>query len=150
MLEITHYSSLLLARKQPLNAILGMLELVCRGSSSLEEAQQWAAEGLKAGKLLTRLIEDTLDVTRLEQGCVALEMGRVSMPALARECLGMVRQSAREDKNIELQLSIDPLVEAAGDCLGDERRLQQVVLNLLTNAVRRSSQCLAWSAHLMG
>lgn len=82
-----------------------------------------------------QLLDDTLDVTRLEQGRIHVELGRMSLPQVVRECIQMVQPSARA-REIDLQLDIEDRAEAAGDCVADSRRLKQVVCNLLTNAIK--------------
>ena len=90
---------------------------------------------LEANTLLKELLDDTLDVTRFEQGRCQLHLSRVSLPALARLCVGLVQPSATR-KGIELRLRVEEAVETSAECLGDHLRLQQVALNLLTNAIK--------------
>ena len=90
---------------------------------------------LEANTILKELLDDTLDVTRFEQGRCQLHLSRVSLPALARLCVGLVQPSATR-KGIELRLRVEEAVETSAECLGDHLRLQQVALNLLTNAIK--------------
>ena len=90
---------------------------------------------LEANTLLKQLLDDTFDATRFEQGRCRLNIGRVALPALARLCVGLVLPSAAR-KGISLQLRVEDAVEQATECFGDHLRLQQVVLNLLTNAIK--------------
>ena len=85
---------------------------------------------LLAGDLLKGLLDDTLDMKRLEQGRVVLNVGAVSLPTLARSCIELVQPAAAR-KHIELVLHIEEAVASAGTCGCDARRLTQVLLNLL-------------------
>ena len=72
----------------------------------------------------------TLTLTRCQ-----LHLSRVSLPSLARLCVGLVQPSATR-KGIDLRLRVEEAVEGSAECLGDHLRLQQVALNLLTNAIK--------------
>ena len=120
--------------RTPLNGMLGMLQLA-NASADPAEVKDLISHAISAGTVLKQLLDDTLDVTRLEQGRAHMELGRVSLPEITKECVQMVRSLARA-KDIDLQLSIDEGAEAAADCLADSRRLKQVCLNLLTNAIK--------------
>ena len=77
-------------------------------------------------------------MTRFEQGRVELRKDHVSLPTLARWCIELMEAPASDAsiKGVQLKLDVDQKVEALGDCLGDKRRLQQLMLNLLHNAVK--------------
>ena len=76
-----------------------------------------------------------MDVTRFEQGLLEPKYDHVSLPKLASDCMDVVRYAA-DKKSIELQLLVDKVVPEAAYVLGDERRLHQLVLNLLNNAIK--------------
>ena len=76
-----------------------------------------------------------MDVTRFEQGLLEPKYDHVSLPKLASNCIDVVRYAA-DKKSIELQLLVDKVVPEAAYVLGDERRLHQLVLNLLNNAIK--------------
>ncbi len=83
-------------------------------------------------RLLARLIDDLLDVSRITAGKLSLEMAPVSLPAVIESALDGVQASA-EAKHLALHVDLDPSVAPV---VGDPSRLQQVVANLLTNAVK--------------
>jgi hypothetical protein len=85
-----------------------------------------------------RLVEDILDVSRIIQGKLSLNRCQVSLIAIVKEALAAMRLMA-EDKAIDLQLTIaDPSLDIQVD--GDPVRLQQVMGNLLTNAIKFTPQ----------
>nr|WP_322743965.1 PAS domain S-box protein [Nostoc edaphicum] len=118
--------------RSPLNPILGWTRLLQNGK--LSEAQR--AEALKTiernANLQTQLIEDLLDISRIMQGKLSLTTAPVSLTfviSAAVETVGL----AAEAKNIEIALDLDSEIAPIS---GDAARLQQVMWNLLTNAVK--------------
>jgi signal transduction histidine kinase len=120
--------------RTPLNAIIGFSELLHQESfGPLNEHQRvYVEDVLGAGQHLLSLINDILDLAKVEAGRIDLELTNVSL----RETLasGLTMHAGRaEHEGIEIALRLDPeeiLVRA------DERRLRQVVFNLLSNAVK--------------
>ena len=122
---------------QPLNGIMGMLELA-KLRSDPDEIKSFIDKAISAGKLLTGLLDDTLDLTRLEHGRATLDIKPISLPALARSCIELV-QPLTSLKDIELELRVEDAVASAGECICDARRLTQVLLNLLNKRADRRS-----------
>jgi PAS domain S-box-containing protein len=120
--------------RSPLNPILGWSKLLQTGK--LDETRK--SEALKTiernAKLQSQLIEDLLDISRIMQGKLILTAAPVSLTFVISAAVETVRLAA-EAKNIELQLDLDPTASISGDAA----RLQQVVWNLLTNAVKFTS-----------
>jgi PAS domain S-box-containing protein len=118
--------------RSPLNPILGWVRLLQKGK--LDPARQ--AEALatieRNAKLQAQLIEDLLDISRIMQGKLSLTAATVSLTFVISAAVETVRLAA-EAKNIQLQLELDSNVASIS---GDAARLQQVVWNLLTNAVK--------------
>ena len=117
--------------RSPLNPILGWTKLLQSGK--LDETRK--LEALKTiernAKLQSQLIEDLLDISRIMQGKLTLTSAPVSLTFVISAAVETV-QLAAEAKNIGLQLDLDPTASISGDAA----RLQQVVWNLLTNAVK--------------
>jgi PAS domain S-box-containing protein len=116
--------------RTPLHAILGWSQLLARrGTAEL-------AQGLgvieRNARAQTKIIDDLLDMSRIISGKVRLDVQRVDLAAIARLSLDTVRPGA-DAKGVRLQAVLDPL---AGPVNGDPNRLQQVLWNLLTNAVK--------------
>ena len=86
----------------------------------------------ESGRLLLALINDILDVSKIEAGKLGLCITTVSVGALCKASLALVRQAA-EEKRLALSCSID---ETLTTVEADERRLQQMLVNLLNNAIK--------------
>ncbi|HYW22384.1 MAG TPA: ATP-binding protein [Nodularia sp. (in: cyanobacteria)] len=118
--------------RSPLNPILGWARLLQNGK--LSEARR--VEGLKTiernANLQTQLIEDLLDISRIMQGKLSLTVAPVSLISVISAAVETVRLVA-EAKNIAIALDLD---SETAPISGDAARLQQVVWNLLTNAVK--------------
>ena len=120
--------------RTPLNAILGFSEVLgLEMAGPLNETQQqYVADVLGAGQHLLSLINDILDLSKVEAGRMELDLADVSIAdALER---GVTMQQDRASRNaIGLDLRVDPDV---GFVRADERKIRQVVFNLLSNAVK--------------
>ncbi|WP_442940671.1 sensor histidine kinase [Nostoc sp.] len=118
--------------RSPLNPILGWTQLLQNGK--LSEARR--AEALKIiernANLQTQLIEDLLDISRIMQGKLSLTVAPVSLTFVISAAVETVRLAA-EAKNLAIALDLDSEIAQIS---GDAARLQQVVWNLLTNAVK--------------
>jgi PAS domain S-box-containing protein len=118
--------------RTPLNAILGWSQILTRGPLESEDARQ----GLEAIERNTRaqaqMIEDLLDMSRITAGKVRLDVHRLVLTDVVAQAIQSVRPSA-EVKGVRLISVLDP---SAGPVAGDAGRLQQVVWNLLTNAIK--------------
>jgi len=133
--------------RTPLNGVFGMLQIAQR-CADWAELRELLDKAETACQMLVGLLDETLDITKFEKGLVQLSSDHLSLPKLSRDCVALVCPTA-STKDITLQLQIDETVEAAGDCVGDKRRLQQLFFNLLTNAIKftpnggRVDLCLA-------
>src|SRR6267378_3184905 len=118
--------------RTPLNAILGWAQLLKAGKTSDAEM----AEGLEIIKrnalVQGQLIEDLLDMSRIVSGKLRLNVQRVEMPAVIALAVESVQLSAQA-RGVRLEVVVDPI---AGPVTGDPNRMQQVVWNLLTNAIK--------------
>jgi signal transduction histidine kinase len=85
-----------------------------------------------SGKHLLSLINDILDLSKIEAGRMELELGDFDLPAALDNALTLVRERAQRG-GVALRLEADPQLRAFR---GDERKLKQVMLNLLSNAVK--------------
>jgi signal transduction histidine kinase len=118
--------------RTPLNGVLGTLQLaqaeLDAGADNLSRARLGALveTALTGCFQLHGLVEDTLNVTRIEQGRLALHVRPMSLPSLCRACVELVRASAPSE-SVALDVAIQPAVEEAGSCMGDPVRLQQQV-----------------------
>jgi CheY-like chemotaxis protein len=118
--------------RSPLNAMLGWLTLL-RTRKFDEAATARALETVERNaRAQAQLVEDLLDVSRIIQGKLRLNVRAVDLLSVIQAAIDTVRPTALA-KNIELQPVLDP---AAGPVFGDSDRLQQIVWNLLSNAVK--------------
>jgi PAS domain S-box-containing protein len=122
--------------RTPMNGILGMNTLLLQTELNAEQHDCAIAVHDSAEALLT-LINDILDVSKLEAGKVELEAIDFDLAEVVEAAVGLFRPKARE-KGIDLQLAIDP-VGRCGFC-GDPTRLRQVLLNLVGNAIKFTEQ----------
>ncbi|SKB13237.1 putative Histidine kinase [Planktothrix sp. PCC 11201] len=120
--------------RTPLNSILGMSEVLQEQTfGELNEQQNQALRLIyRNGKHLLELINDILDLSKIEAGKLNLECSPVSANELCQHSLSFVKQQAYQ-KNIRLSYQIEDVTEALNV---DERRMRQVLINLLNNAVK--------------
>lgn len=120
--------------RTPLNAILGFSELLLDGNSGeLNPTQkEYLGDVLESSRHLLSLINDILDLSKVEAGKMELEVREIFLRALLEGSLVMVGEKALKH-GIELLTELDGVPEVVE---GDERKLKQVVFNLLSNAVK--------------
>jgi signal transduction histidine kinase len=120
--------------RTPLNAIIGFSEMLLeRMFGGLNEKQEeYLRDVLSSGRHLLSLINDILDLSKIEAGRMELELGRFSLPLALENALTLVRERASRHG---ITLSLD-VASGVGDFVGDERKLKQILLNLLSNAVK--------------
>ncbi len=118
--------------RSPLNPILGWSKLL--QTRKLDETKTAQALSVieRNAKLQSELIEDLLDVSRILQGKLSLNVSPVDLVTTVQASIETVRLAA-EAKSIQIQARLDPNL---GQVLGDPNRLQQVTWNLLSNAVK--------------
>ena len=124
--------------RTPLNAILGfaqLLDIDRNGALSAPQHQQvsWI---LRAGRQLLGLVEDVLDLSKVEAGEVTMRPQPVVLQQLVRDCLPLI-ENVRAERQVTL---LDALPEAPLWVQADPQRLQQVVINLLSNGCKYNSE----------
>jgi len=120
--------------RTPLNAIIGFSEVLLeRMFGELNPKQEeYLQDIMTSGRHLLSLINDILDLSKVEAGRMELEPSAFDLPAALEGCLTLVRERATRH-GITLGLTVD---ERLGQIVADERKVRQVVLNLLSNAVK--------------
>ena len=118
--------------RTPLNAIVGYARLLRGGILSPEKAERGLDTLERNALTLTQIVEDVLDVSRIITGKIRLDVQTVELPLILHNAVATV-QPAADAKGVRLQTIIDPRV---GPVAGDPERLQQVVWNLVSNAVK--------------
>jgi two-component system cell cycle sensor histidine kinase PleC len=120
--------------RTPLNAILGFSEIISSRIFAKDEERTVEYAGLihSSGKHLLALINDILDLAKIEAGRWQLQEAELSLNAVAMDALQQVTWRAQNDK-IALENTVDPELDPV---YADERSIKQVLLNLLSNAVK--------------
>lgn len=119
--------------RTPLNAILGYTELLLQGQDCNEQQKRGLNIISQSGKHLLTLINDLLDLSKIEAGKLELEPTPVYLTACIQTVADIMQVKA-EQKNVELLLELSPQLPPS--VLLDEKRLRQILLNLLGNAVK--------------
>ena len=120
--------------RTPLNAIIGFSEVL--SERMFGEVNEKQAEYLKdiheSGRHLLSLINDILDLSKIEAGRMELELSSFHLPTALSNAMTLIRERAQRH-GIQLELEID---EQLGEVNADERKFKQIMLNLLSNAVK--------------
>jgi signal transduction histidine kinase len=120
--------------RTPLNAILGFSQLLQQGLYGELNAKQaeYVEDIRSSGTHLLSLINDVLDLSKVEAGQVELEVAAFSLREAVEQAVVMVRERA-STSGVSVSVRIEPEVPLVS---GDERRIRQVLFNLLSNAVK--------------
>ena len=120
--------------RTPLNAIIGFSEVLGeRLFGELNEKQaEYTDDILSSGRHLLSLINEILDLSKVEAGRMELELATFDLPLAIENARTFVRERAVRH-GITIDLSVD---ERLGELMGDERKIKQILLNLLSNAVK--------------
>jgi signal transduction histidine kinase len=120
--------------RTPLNTILGFAELLGGGAPGPLNPRQaeYVQDIVSGANTLTKLIDDILDLALIESGALRLELTPIDLSALLSEVAVHAREWATK---VGLTLELDSPADA-GAFLGDDRRIRQIVYNLLNNAFR--------------
>ncbi len=120
--------------RTPLNAIIGFSEVLGeRMFGELNEKQaEYTDDILSSGRHLLSLINEILDLSKVEAGRMELELAAFDLPLAIDNARTFVRERATKH-GINLDVTVD---ERLGDFVGDERKIKQILLNLLSNAVK--------------
>lgn len=118
--------------RTPINAVLGLNEAIIRESSE-SNVVGYAQDVDNAGRHLLSLINDILDFSKLDSGKMDLLEQEYKIKELILTCYRMVEKRALE-KDINLEICADTNIPSV--LFGDQTRIQQIVMNLLTNAIK--------------
>ncbi len=120
--------------RTPLNAITGFSEVLLeRMFGEINPKQtEYLQDILSSGRHLLSLINDILDLSKIEAGRMELTLAQFHLPLALDNALTLVKERAARH-GIGLDIDVDPRL---GEFLGDERKIKQVLLNLLSNAVK--------------
>ena len=121
--------------RTPLNAIIGFSEIIKNrsfGENWIEKYYSYAADINSSGVHLLNIINQILDLSKIESGNVELKVRHLDFPELLEDCCDLVRHEART-KRLRLQSDIE---EGGRRIWADERSLKQILFNILSNAIK--------------
>ena len=119
--------------RTPLNAILGYAQILRRQENLTDTQRQQLSIMHSSGEHLLTLINDILDVSKIEAQKMDIEEVSFDLPALMRQVFNLTRLNAEEK---ELRFQYEELTPIPSYVCGDERKLRQILLNLLSNALK--------------
>lgn len=118
--------------RTPINAVIGLNEMILRESHE-PSTLDYARKVKNSGKMLLEIINEVLDFSRIRSGNIAIAHQSYSVSASIHLLYEMIRERARS-KGLEFRINVDPQMPA--HLIGDDARIRQVIVNLLTNAVK--------------
>lgn len=118
--------------RSPLTAVIGYSELLTIDSDPGSDAFQSAEAILRAGRHLLAMINEVLDISRIESGHMTMSVEPTSLSSVLAETMELMRPLA-ESRGIDLQLAPDSPAEYV---MADHQRLRQVLINIINNAIK--------------
>ncbi|MCR4797257.1 MAG: response regulator [Lachnospiraceae bacterium] len=122
--------------RTPINAVLGLDEMILRESHE-EEIRNYAADIQNSGKTLLALVNDILDSSKLEAGKMEILPVEYELGSLINDAINMIVVRAKE-KGLQLDIHVDSHLPHI--LYGDEIRIKQIMVNILTNAVKYTEE----------
>lgn len=122
--------------RTPINGILGMDTMLLKECKD-PQLKEYALNIQSAGNTLLSLINDVLDISKIESGKMEIVPVEYSLFSVLNDCYNMVAMRAR-DKSLTMEIKVDPTIPAS--LIGDEVRIRQVINNLLSNAVKYTAK----------
>lgn len=122
--------------RTPINAVLGMDEMILRESTE-SDIKQYAGDIKNSANSLLNLINEILDSSKIESGKIEIVSVEYEVGSLLNDLYNMVSIRAK-DKGLDLIFDVDSNIPSV--CLGDDKRLKQVLINLLSNAVKYTNK----------
>ncbi len=122
--------------RTPINTIIGLNEMILREDVS-EEVMEDAANIKSAGKLLLNLINDILDMSKIQSGKMQLLSAPYQTGEMLSDLVGMMWIRAKE-KKLEFHIDVSP--DIPNELIGDEVRIKQILINVLNNAIKYTKE----------
>ena len=123
--------------RTPMNAIIGMCELTLRESGLSETVREYCSQIQNSGRSLLSIINDILDFSKIESGKMELIEDEFNIASTLNDVINMTN-ARMGDKHLEFIVHTDPSIPEG--LLGDEVRIRQIMINLLTNAVKYTNE----------
>ncbi len=138
--------------RTPMNAILGMDEMILREAKDNEKITKYASDIKSAGNMLLSIINDILDLSKIESGKAELVVSDFEICSVVNDLTNIVKKKA-EDKGLEFSFNAAEDIPVRFN--GDEIRTRQIMLNIINNAVKytdsgfvKVSLDMAWSGEV--
>ena len=122
--------------RTPMNAIIGMDEMILRESKE-QRVLRYAADIQSAGRTLLSIINDILDLSKIESGKMELISVEYDFASVLNDIVNMTMNKAKE-KGLVYELEVEPDIPSV--LFGDEIRIRQIILNLTNNAIKYTSE----------
>lgn len=119
--------------RTPLGAILGFSELIAKPEINDQQKKEFVGNIKKNGEQLTRIIDDILDISKVEAGKVIIEKKAVHLSPLLYQIQSLMNMRAKE-KNIKFEIRTEGMLPE--EFLTDEIRLKQILMNVIGNAIK--------------
>lgn len=123
--------------RTPMNAIVGMCELILRERDISETVAEYCFNIRNSGRSLLAIINDILDFSKIESGKLEIIEDEFNISSTLNDVMNMA-VTRKGNKNIELIVRVDPDIPMG--IIGDEVRIRQVIINLVTNAIKYTNE----------
>lgn len=123
--------------RTPMNAIVGMCELILRERDISETVREYCFNIQNSGRSLLSIINDILDFSKIESGKLEIIEDEFNIASTLNDVMNMA-VTRKENKKIELIVRVDPDIPIG--IIGDEIRIRQVIINLVTNAIKYTNE----------
>lgn len=121
--------------RTPMNAIVGMCELILRERDISETVREYCFNIQNSGRSLLAIINDILDFSKIESGKMELIEDEFNIASTLNDVINMA-MTRKGDKKLEIIVHVDP--DLPMGLIGDEIRIRQIIINLVTNAIKYS------------
>lgn len=118
--------------RTPINTVLGMNEMILRENTNVE-VNEYANNIKRASNILVELVNDILDISKIESGNMELLEDSYEVGELLNDVITVIKDKCKK-KNLQFVVNVDKSIPS--QLYGDENKIRQVLLNLLTNAVK--------------
>ncbi len=118
--------------RTPINAVLGMNTMILKECKS-ETVREYALDQRRSTEILLGIINDILDFSKVESGKITLNPSAYRLESLVRETVSMISSRA-DEKELAFKVTVDPSLPT--ELYGDQDRIRQIFINVLTNAVK--------------
>jgi len=123
--------------RTPMNAIVGMCELILRERDISETVREYCFNIQNSGRSLLAIINDILDFSKIESGKMELIEDEFNIASTLNDVINMA-MTRKGDKKLEIIVHVDPDLPIG--LIGDEIRIRQIIINLVTNAIKYSHE----------